>query len=122
MLIAPFVAINATVKRESQNEYLAETADFLKQHITCFIDNSKVSIASDGRVISDGGSKDFIISEGESFHNQPDHHSSLSYKLKKISSDKITIEYYSSFDHRSFGKDLLTTDTGIVELKCNEKP
>lgn len=112
---------NATETKKTQNEQLTWVTDFLKKHITCSIVYSKVSITSDGRIIGSDGNKNFTVSEGDKFSNQPDHHSSLFYTLKKISNNKINIEYESSFDHRSFGKDLITSDSGVVELSCTEQ-
>jgi hypothetical protein len=46
----------------------------------------------------------------------PDDHGRKVYTITDIHSDGIVIEYESTFDHRSFGKDLVERDTGTFEL------
>ena len=42
----------------------------------------------------------------------PDHHGSKSYTIASISDRGVVFQYKSSFDHRSFGKNLIETDEG----------
>ena len=48
---------------------------------------------------------------------EPDHHGSTKYTITKIEEDGVVIEYFSCFDHRSFGKQLIEEDTGTIKLK-----
>lgn len=41
----------------------------------------------------------------------------VEYKLVKIEPNKVTMEYMNEFDHNSFGKRLITIDTGSIILK-----
>jgi hypothetical protein len=57
-----------------------------------------------------------VLSVGTSFV-EPDHHGYLKYTVLKIEEDGAVFEYYSSFDHRSFGKNLIEKDSGTFKLK-----
>ena len=57
-----------------------------------------------------------VLQIGSSF-NDPDHHSQKKYTIRRIEDDGVVIDYFSSFDHRSFGKNLIEEDTGTVKLK-----
>lgn len=48
---------------------------------------------------------------------EPDHHGSRKYTIVKIEGDGVVIEYFSRFDHRSFGKELIEEDRGTFKLK-----
>ena len=61
--------------------------------------------------------KDFKLKINEKFYDQPDHHAHTDYEILNFDENTITIKYTSSFDHRSFGKNLITTDTGIINLE-----
>jgi hypothetical protein len=104
---------------QTQNEQRDWVVEYLTKHITaCAVEGAAVSISSDGAVVSDDGSKSFRLQAGGTFRNLPDHHASLYYTLKEIGAGTIAVGYESRFDHRSFGKDLITIDSGVVELNC----
>lgn len=48
---------------------------------------------------------------------EPDHHGYRKYTIAKIEGDGVVIEYFSRFDHRSFGKELIEEDRGTFKLK-----
>jgi hypothetical protein len=59
---------------------------------------------------------EFTLSKpGEVFYS-PDHHGMMIFTVKRITADAIVIGYESSFDHRSFGKNLVTKDEGEFTL------
>ena len=58
---------------------------------------------------------DFTINVGDTFQMAPDHHASATFTLTGIEDNGIVIRYESYFDHRSFGKDLITKD--VVEFR-----
>lgn len=60
---------------------------------------------------------DFKIKINEKFYHQRDDHAHIFYELLSFDENQIKIKYTSTFDHRSFGKNIITTDTGIVNLK-----
>jgi hypothetical protein len=60
--------------------------------------------------------KKSVLNIGSSF-DVPDHHGSKKYTVLRIEDDGVVIEYFSCFDHRSFGKNLIEADTGTVKLK-----
>lgn len=47
----------------------------------------------------------------------PDHHGRLLFQVSKIKEESVVFHYTSSFNHNSFGKNLITTDEGEVEIK-----
>jgi len=58
----------------------------------------------------------FTLSKpGEVFYS-PDKHGMRTFTVKRITTDSLVLDYGTSFDHRSFGKNLITEDTGQIEL------
>ena len=57
-----------------------------------------------------------VLKVGSSFV-EPDDHGHRKYTVLKIEEGGVVFEYFSSFDHRSFGKNLIEEDTGTVKLK-----
>ena len=51
----------------------------------------------------------------------PDDHGSNEFVLVEIKDNKAKIAYQSEFYHLSFGKNLVTVDSGIVELDVQKK-
>jgi hypothetical protein len=45
-----------------------------------------------------------------------DHHASATYTIDSIEESGVTLSYETSFDHRSFGKNLITKDRGTFRL------
>ncbi len=94
--------------------------DRVKEHVkTLAIRNGKAHFETDGFFHSGGSemANSFDKGEGEEFSTAADHHSSIKLKVKEISKEKgVTIEYISRFDHRSFGKSLITEDRGEITL------
>ncbi len=116
----------ATEEQRTSNEEKEWTADFLKKHISCILSDQgdSVSIKSDGNVVKDNNSDDygaqtFSVSVGDRFYRSTEDHSTTAYTLKTISDKVIEVEYESRFNHRSFGDDLITIDTGLVVLECH---
>lgn len=75
--------------------------------------------ATDGITVIEGWPDNPIksaFSIGQSF-SEPDHHGHKKYTIVKVEEDGVVIEYFSRFDHRSFGKDLIEEDRGTVKLK-----
>ncbi len=58
----------------------------------------------------------FVLAPGESFQGPPDHHSSSTLSMVTIDSKSLKLNYEMRFDHRSFGKDLITVDNGNIVL------
>lgn len=47
----------------------------------------------------------------------PDDHGQTTYTITRIKRDGIVVGYKSTFDHRSFGRKLVTSDKGELELQ-----
>ena len=56
-----------------------------------------------------------LTKPGEMFYS-PDHHSMRIFKVKQITPDKLVLSYETTFDHHPFSKDLVTKDSGEIEL------
>ncbi len=109
-----------------------ETSDKHKTHLRTFCETHLISISrfdhqiaftSDGKLgtwIGDGTTKrwvsDWSLAPNGTFYTQPDHHSAIEFTVLAVSDTGVTIGYTSRFDHRSFGKDLLTIDRGSFEI------
>ena len=52
----------------------------------------------------------------------PDHHGRKIFTVKRITADGILLEYFTTFDHRSFGENLITQDRGEIELHPFSNP
>ncbi len=58
--------------------------------------------------------KKSVFSIGYSF-TEADHHGQKKYTILKTEDDGVIIEYFSRFDHSSFGKNLIEEDSGTVK-------
>ena len=52
---------------------------------------------------------------GEKFF-QPDDHGTITFVLKEVNSSGVVIGYEEKFNHRSFGRNLITIDEGEVKV------
>jgi hypothetical protein len=59
--------------------------------------------------------REWDLAMGDSFI-EPDHHGTNTYTLKQITASGVVLGYESTFDHRSFGKDLISRDTGQIAI------
>ena len=59
----------------------------------------------------------FTLSKpGEMFWS-PDDHGSATFTVKQITPEGVVLSYHTSFDHRSFGKNLESIDEGEITLE-----
>ena len=87
-------------------------------------DGDKVIFVSDGRfgLHADGEwEKSFSVGVGDIFRRMPDRHEQCTFRVLEILDIGVKIRYESSFDHRSFGKDMVSVDSGIIVLKYRDK-
>ena len=77
----------------------------------------RAQLTSDGKYTK-GPNRDskFTLAPGESFQGPPDHHSSSTLTMVAIDTKGLKLNYEMRFDHRSFGKDLITIDKGSIVL------
>ena len=97
-------------------------ADWLKDHyasqyIYIILDKDTVIFVEDGPINVSGsmGKYKRTLRLNDSY-TVPDRHASATYTISAISPDAVQISYISSFDHNSFGKDLITTDKGTISV------
>lgn len=88
-----------------------------KEHRDNRDNKGKAQIVSDGKYTK-GAKREtkFVLAPGESFQGPPDHHSSSTLTMVTIDSKELKLNYEMRFDHRSFGKDLITVDNGNIVL------
>ncbi len=58
---------------------------------------------------------EFDLGIGGNFYHQ-DEHGLLTFVVEEIKQTGVVLRYESTFDHRSFGKDLVTRDEGEIEV------
>jgi hypothetical protein len=58
----------------------------------------------------------FVLGRGGVFFLAPDHHMKVSFQIVSIDSAGVLIKYEYRFDHRSFGKDLISIDSGEIRF------
>lgn len=59
---------------------------------------------------------DFTLSKPGDIFYQQDHHGRTDFAVRQITADSIVIGYKITFSHTSFGKNLVTEDTGEFTL------
>lgn len=114
----------ATETKQTQGEH----ANWLVKSLTAHLqeireikeskeNKAKAQITSDGQYTK-GPNREtkFVLAPGESFQGTPDHHSSSTLTMVTIDSKGLKLNYEMRFDHRSFGKDLITVDNGNIVL------
>ena len=57
-----------------------------------------------------------LLREKDVFLGPPDEHSSTTYTVLRVGDKSVEIGYVAEFDHRAFGRDLITRDDGTVML------
>ncbi|MBX9689672.1 MAG: hypothetical protein K2X27_23375 [Candidatus Obscuribacterales bacterium] len=115
VLISGGVAM-ATETRNTSGEQAKVLSESLKKHILqASASDGKAKLVSDGHYTK-AQQKEFFLAVSESFDGPPDRHSSTKFSLKSILPTALKLGYESRFDHNSFGKDLVTIETGEIDL------
>lgn len=103
----------ATETKNAVGEKKEEMVSFLRSHLISVAKHSgKVHFVTDGKIWQ----KEIDLSKGEKLVSPPDHHASFFYEVKEIKKNSVVLKYETRFDHRSFGKDLITHDEGEFEI------
>jgi len=109
----------------TEEQFLEAYQRFFDDHMLSMTrDGDKVILVSDGRFgvhVGEGWEKSFSVGFGETFHRAPDRHEHCTFKVLEIMNTGIKISYESTFDHRSFGKDEVRVDSGIIILKYRSR-
>lgn len=111
----------ATETKQTQGEQANWLIKSLSTHLLEIKESKenieKAQIVSDGKYTK-GANREtkFVLAPGESFQGPPDHHSSSTLTMVTIDSNGLKLNYEMRFDHRSFGKDLITVDNGNIVL------
>jgi len=90
---------------------------FLREHLTLtLLDSNTVEFTSDRlHPAHPTGKDDSKLRVGSSLI-MVDDHASTTYVIRSLAATDAYVDYEAKFDHRSFGKDLITIDTGTVTV------
>ena len=108
-----------TVETEGQSRQWVQ-ASFDRHLNSLTRKDDTVQIGSDGFYVvttDQRGDTVFSVGRNEQFRTRPDHHFTTSFQVQQIEYEGVIIRYEHRFDHRSFGKNLITFDRGTVKLK-----
>jgi len=117
-------AVVATETKQTQGEQANWLINSLTTHcLKIATSGGNAMIRSDGQYTKDKAREsEFTLATGESFYGPTDHHSSTTIKLTGIDKKGLLLQYEMRFDHRSFGKDLISIDSGNVVLPLKSGP
>ena len=108
-------------KKMTEGIYLKQYESFFDDHMVSMTrQGENVIFVSDGRfgIRSDHKwKKSFKMGVGETFNRSFNRHEWCEFKILDILDTEVKIRYESGFDHRSFGKNLVSIDSGIIILK-----
>ena len=115
MLAAPAMATETKTTSGAQVKWFS---DSLAKHLTIKTrDSQTLRLSSDGFYLKQGESqKSFLLKPGDKLQSSADHHASMILTFIGIDNKAAKFHYESRFDHRSFGKDLITIDSREVAL------
>ncbi len=101
-----------TVQRTT-NAQQAWHARFLRDHVALTTIGSTTQFSSDRLTIGSTAKLSGNLNIGDKLIVQ-DHHYETTYTLRNTDTNAATFEYECTFDHRSFGKNLVSIDMGSV--------
>jgi len=102
----------------TKNVTLSKSRDIFLEHVE-FVkvhDPINVKIKTDGKILAEDGKKEFLLHVGKFCNTTPARHTSIVYKMLRISKGNVIFEYTSKFDHRSFGKNKISIDQGKFRI------
>ena len=104
--------------QNQQVQFWQEQFDKHTKRVAVYED--KIVLETDGFFLIEsdmmGKAKDFLWSKSVKLF-KPDDHSQNEFWIQEIQEEGVVIKYKSQFDHRSFGKNLITIDEGTLKLK-----
>ncbi len=116
--VLPMLTSHAPVLVETKGAEADAMTKMLKGDFTSVARaGEKVRIRADGRYL-DGGNgfvHDLTLGLGQGF-SMPDKHAQQKFILKSMKSNGIELTYDVRFDHRDFGKNLITEDRGTIKI------
>lgn len=126
LLIVALSCAEATMASETKTTNNVQAKWFIaslsKHLLSIKLVKGIVEIESDGTYTK--GEKrltKFSLEPGQSFDGPPDHHAWSQIKLIAADNKSVRLTYQARFDHRSFGKDLITEDSGEINLPLSSK-
>lgn len=103
-----------------------EMESYLNAHIlSSYSFDGKVAFVTDGKLgVYNSDQKwgnEFTLQIGGQIQTQADHHILTVFELKRVERSLLVLNYLSTFDHISFGKNLISIDEGEVEVPLKGK-
>ena len=129
LIVAAFLlaGCNSTKTEVTANKNSEAMTSYVNAHmISVAVGSAKVRFVTDGRIIpashSVAANEPFFIKIGERLRTAPDHHTSTEFVYVGLRDNSVVLEYEQTFDHQSFGKNLITIDRGeiLVSLKADK--
>lgn len=126
--MVPLVAVLAVAGCRAGEPRVERTTGKNGEATRAFLDRHFTAVRRDGqnvRFVGDdwfgvGASRartgEFVVPVGGTFQGRRDHHASSRYRVDAVDDAGVTVWYESSFNHSSFGKNLITVDSGTVKL------
>jgi len=103
-------AVETTVNKERDWH-----VQFLKSRLVAVMPESHKVVLT-GTIFQSPDLQTHVVNAGFQFAF-PDDHGTKTYTITRIKGDGIVVGYKSTFDHRSFGRNLVTSDEGELELQ-----
>jgi hypothetical protein len=121
LFAVPSEGDNALVQKKTRDLHKQELVVFLTKHwAIAVVDADTIQVATDGTIgAGSWGSswqQTFSLSVSDKFQSRPDKHASFAFELIRINKNGIILKYQATFDHRSFGKNLISIDEGELEI------
>ncbi|KKL96104.1 hypothetical protein LCGC14_1847800 [marine sediment metagenome] len=88
---------------------------FLKSRLVAVMPEGNGAVLT-GTIFGSPDLQTHVVNAGFQF-TFPDDHGLTTYTIIRIERDGIVVGYKSTFDHRSFGRNLVTSDKGELELQ-----
>lgn len=120
------ILLLACVKKDPEtekttNKYKKEFEKSVTALISeCVYEKSVLSLKLKKQVLFDNNFVDTLQLALNKEFKIIDHHSNQTYSFKNASNNNITLAYYYTFDHSSFGKNKITKDSGFLEIPCTD--
>lgn len=103
------------------SKYQSWASDYLKENILyCRRIDDSVSFRTTPRLGSspwgESWQQSFTLGKEGEFITSPDHHLKVTFRIAAMDSAGLLIKYEYRFDHRSFGKALISVDTAEIRF------
>jgi len=102
------------------NEHRDWHEQFLRRRLVAVMPEGTGAVLT-GSIFGSPDVQTRVVAAGFQF-TFPDDHGHTTYTIVRIRPDGLVVGYKSTFDHRSFGRNLVTSDEGELELQWFGEP